>query len=145
NAVASGQSGLRESRSPLSELDGGRAPEDYDRSAPETQSRILSMKRAILAALPAVLFLASTSCSSVSSSSERLIGGPAYPPTSPSSVLILRREPRKPHERIGHVFVEPSGGPPVEEIENAIRTEAAKLGADAAVIVFDRTRRIGRV
>jgi len=103
------------------------------------------MKRAILAALPAVLFLASTSCSSVSSSSERLIGGPAYPPTSPSSVLILRREPRKPHERIGHVFVEPSGGPPVEEIENAIRTEAAKLGADAAVIVFDRTRRIGRV
>ncbi len=48
-------------------------------------------------------------------------------------------------DRLGHVFVEPSGNPPVEEIEQAIRAEAAKLGADAAVPVFDRTRRIGRV
>ncbi|HYT32599.1 MAG TPA: hypothetical protein VEO37_08400 [Thermoanaerobaculia bacterium] len=74
-----------------------------------------------------------------------LIGSPAYPPTSPATVVIPRREPRKPHERVGHVFVEPSGGPPVEEIEKAIRTEAARLGANAAVIVFDRTRRVGRV
>lgn len=85
------------------------------------------------------------SCSSVSSSSERLIGVPALPPTRPESVVILRREPRKPHERIGHVYVEPSGTPPVAEIEQAIRVEAAKLGADAAVIVFDRTRRVGTI
>jgi hypothetical protein len=100
------------------------------------------MKKILLAALLAAGCL---SCSSVSSSSERLIGAPAFPPTRPESVVILRREPRKPHERLGHVFIEPSGTPDVSEIEQAIRVEAAKLGADAAVIVLDRTRRIGTV
>jgi hypothetical protein len=100
------------------------------------------VKRALLAA---GLVLSSLSCSSVSSSSERLLGSPVFPPTRPEAVVILRREPRKPHDRIGHVFLEPSGSPSVEEMEQAIRTEAAKLGADAAVIVLDRTHRIGRV
>ena len=93
--------------------------------------------------LAAALAASCVSCSSVSSSSERLIGGPSFPPTRPENVLILRREPRKPHDRIGHVYVEPSGAPPVSDIEQAIRVEAAKLGADAAVIVFDRTQRVG--
>ena len=95
--------------------------------------------------LAAALVSSSISCASVSSSSERLLGAPVFPPTRPESVVILHREPRKPHDRIGHVFIEPSGNPPVAEMEQALRTEAAKLGADAAVIVFDRTRRIGRV
>jgi hypothetical protein len=102
------------------------------------------MKKILLA--PALAIAAgSVSCSSVSASSERLIGAPAFSPTRPESVLILRREPRQPHDRIGHVFIEPSGTPPVEEIEQAIRVESAKLGADAAVIVFDRTRRVGTI
>src|SRR6476660_645165 len=100
------------------------------------------MKKLLLAA---GLALTCASCASVSSSSERIIGAPVFAPTSPDSVAILHREPRKPHDRIGHVFIEPSGNPPVAEMEQAIRAEAAKLGADAAVIVFDRTRRIGRV
>jgi hypothetical protein len=100
------------------------------------------MKKLLLAA---GLALTCVSCASVSSSSERAIGAPVFAPTSPDSIAILRREPRKPHDRIGHVFVEPSGNPPVAEMELAIRTEAAKLGAHAAVIVVDRTRRIGRI
>ncbi len=84
-------------------------------------------------------------CSSVSASSERFLGAPAFAPSNPASVAILHREPRKPHDRLGHVYIEPSGSPPVEEMEQAIRTETAKLGGDAAVIVFDRTRRIGRI
>lgn len=100
------------------------------------------MKKILLAA---GLALTCVSCASVSSSSERMPGAPVFAPTSPGSVAILRREPRKPHDRIGHVFIEPSGNPPVAEMEQAIRNEAGKLGADAAVIVFDRTRRIGRV
>ena len=100
------------------------------------------MKKMLLAA---VLAASCVSCSSVSSSSERLIGAPAVPPTRPESVVILRREPRKPHDRLGHVFIEPSGRPGVDAIEQAIRVEAAKLGADAAVIVLDRTRRVGTV
>jgi hypothetical protein len=87
----------------------------------------------------------SVGCSSVSVSSERLFGAPSFPPTSPESVQILRREPRQPHDRIGHVFLEPSGHPPVAEMEQALRAETARLGGHAAVIVFDRTRRIGTV
>ncbi|HSS45648.1 MAG TPA: hypothetical protein VLO07_09925 [Thermoanaerobaculia bacterium] len=100
------------------------------------------MRRALLAA---VLILPCVSCSSVSVSSERAIGAPTFPPTRPESVEIRRRAPKQPHERLGEIYLEPSGSPSVEEMEAAIRTEAAKMGADAAVIVFDRTRRIGRV
>src|SRR5215831_7035983 len=103
------------------------------------------MKKTLMALVALALAAGSVSCASVSASSERLIGAPSFPPTRPETVLILRREPRKPHERIGHVFIEPSGSPPVTEIEEAIRTETARLGGDAAVIVFDRTRRVGTV
>ena len=53
--------------------------------------------------------------------------------------------PRQPHDRLGEVFLEPSGSPPIEEMEQALRTETAKLGGQAAVIVQDRTRRIGTI
>ena len=89
------------------------------------------------------LVVSCVSCSSVNASSERLIGSPAYAPTRADTVLILRREPKKPHERLGHVYVDPDGTPPVEEIEAAIRKETARLGGDAAVIVFDKTQRVG--
>jgi len=98
------------------------------------------VKKALLALAVATCCV---SCSSVSASSERLIGSAAYPPTRTETVLILRREPKKPHERLGHVYVDPDGKPPVEEIEAAIRKETAKLGGDAAVIVFDKTQRVG--
>lgn len=84
-------------------------------------------------------------CSTVSVSSMRYVGAPAFAPTEPSWVELLRRPPGRPHERLGEVRVEPSGNPPVAEIEQAIRVEAAKLGADAAVLVYDRTRRVGTV
>jgi hypothetical protein len=100
------------------------------------------MKKALWAA---ALALSCVGCSSVSASSERILGAPSFEPSSPASVVILRREPRKPHDRVGHVIIEPSGQPPVAEIEQAIRVETAKLGGDAAVIVVDRTNRIGRV
>ena len=43
------------------------------------------------------------------------------------------------------ILVQPYDMSMIGAIEKAIRTEAARLGADAAVIVFDRTRRVGRV
>jgi hypothetical protein len=100
------------------------------------------MRKALWAA---ALALTCAGCSSVSASSERILGAPSFAPSSPAAVVILHREPRKPHDQVGHVYIEPSGKPPVEEIEQAIRAETAKLGGDAAVIVFDRTNRIGRV
>ena len=84
-------------------------------------------------------------CSTVSVSSIRYLGVPQFAPTDPNSVEITRHEPRRPHEKLGEVYLEPSGSPSVAEMEQAIRTEAAKLGADAAVLVYDKTKRIGTV
>jgi len=84
-------------------------------------------------------------CASISVSSTRYIGAAEVPPTDPRAVEILRHPPHRAHERLGEVMLEPSGRPPVAELEQAIRSEAAKLGADAAVLVFDRTKRIGTV
>ncbi|OFV80390.1 MAG: hypothetical protein A2Y78_04705 [Acidobacteria bacterium RBG_13_68_16] len=86
-----------------------------------------------------------TACSTVSVSSNRYLGVRQFATTDPATVEILRREPRRPHEKLGEVYLEPSGNPAVAEMEQAIRTEAAKLGADAAVLVYDRTKRIGTV
>ena len=106
---------------------------------------IPGMRNIRIAAALAPMLLLTAACSSVSVSSERLIGAPTFPPTDPASVMILRREPRQPHDRVGEVFLEPSGNPPVAEMEQALRSETAKLGGHAAVIVQDRTRRIGTV
>ncbi len=100
------------------------------------------MKRTLFAV---ALTLFCVSCSSVSVSSERYIGAPTFPPTRPESVEIRRHAPKQPHERLGEIYLSPSGDPSVEEMEAALRAEAARMGADAAVIVYDKTRRIGRV
>lgn len=97
--------------------------------------------------LPILLLstLAFSACATVDVASERYIGVPQASPTNPASVEILRREPKRPHVQLGEVFLSPSGDPSVDRIEAALREEAAKLGADAAVVVFDRTKRIGTV
>ncbi len=84
-------------------------------------------------------------CSTVSVSSTRYLGAPQFAPTDPNTVEILRQVPKRRHEKLGEVFLQPSGDPPVAEMEQALRTEAAKLGADAAVVVFDRFKRVGTV
>jgi hypothetical protein len=86
-----------------------------------------------------------SACRTVSVSSTRYPGVPQLAPTDPATVEILRREPRRPHEKLGEVYLEPSGSAPVAEMEQAICMEAAKLGADAAVLVYDKTKRIGAV
>jgi hypothetical protein len=99
--------------------------------------------RSTLALLAGVVTLAS--CTTISVSSKRYLGGPSFAPTDPNQVEILRREPRRPHDRVGEVLIEPSGNPSVADMERAIRIEAAKLGANAAVLVYDKTKRIGTI
>jgi len=66
------------------------------------------------------------------------IGGPEFPPSDPAKVEILREEPTQPHVRLGDVRAEPSSEEvDAKEIEEALREEAAKIGADAAVVVYD--------
>lgn len=102
-------------------------------------------------AIATVLFLVlatlslTAGCSYVSVNTKQYLGVPLYPPTDPASVEILRSEPLKNHEQLGEISLEPTGNPPVSEIEQKLREAAAKMGANAAVLVADRTMRMGAI
>jgi hypothetical protein len=88
--------------------------------------------------------LQATGCQTVDTRHTQAVGSPKYPPSDPSQVQILRTEPTRPHVRLGEVRAEPSSeSVDVSKIEEALRQEAAKLGADAAVVVYDRTEVTG--
>jgi hypothetical protein len=90
------------------------------------------------------MLLQATGCQTVDTTHTQDVGSPKYPPSDPSQVQILRTEPTRPHVRLGEVRAEPSSeSVNVSKIEEALRQEAAKLGADAAVVVYDRTQVTG--
>jgi hypothetical protein len=96
-----------------------------------------------LFAAGATLWL-TTGCQTVSTSYTQDIGGPKYPPSDPAQVQVLRTVPTRPHVRLGEVRAQPSDtSVNVTKIEDALRKEAAKLGADAAVVVYDKTQVTG--
>lgn len=104
----------------------------------KTTTRILTLGLAT-----AALFLV-TGCQTVSINSTQEIGGPTYPPSDPATVQILRTVPTKPHVRLGEVRAEPSDeSVSAAKIEEALRKAAAKMGADAAVVVLDQTQVTG--
>src|SRR5262245_18384989 len=92
-----------------------------------------------------VLALLLAGCSSVSTRIQPYLGGPTYHPTDPTRVAILRAEPSRPDERLGEVFAEPSGQPTVAQYEQALREGAAKMSADAVVVVYDQMQVLGTV
>lgn len=93
----------------------------------------------MLLPLAAVLLL-SAGCQSISTSHTREIGGPRFAPSDPDRVEILSERPIRPFVRIGEVQLDlPDPKVDTAKIENALRKEAAKLGGDAAVVVYDKT------
>ncbi len=80
-------------------------------------------------------------CSSVEATSTPFVGASHPPPTNPAQVQILRSEPTRPNDQLGDVVIDASvePAPPVTEIETKMRDEAAKMGADAVVVVRDDT------
>jgi hypothetical protein len=92
---------------------------------------VLTLSAAVLAA-----------CASVDVQSTEYVGAPRYQPTDAKSVQILRTEPKVPHDRLGEVVVDASTDPPppVVEIEQKLCQAAAKMGANAVVIVLDRVQ-----
>ena len=99
----------------------------------------------ILGALVFLFFL--LACSYVSMRTMPYVGVPHFPPSDPARIAILHERPKQPVEKLGEVIVDASVDPPpsVTEIEAKIRQGAAQLGGDAAVLVHDRTRRVGAV
>lgn len=91
-----------------------------------------------------VLLAAVTGCNTVSINSLQYVGAPQFPPTNPAEVQILREEPSRPIVKIGEVRAEPStDNVSVQKIEAALREAGARMGANAVVIVSDRTETVG--
>ena len=77
---------------------------------------------------------------------RRSWGVPSYAPTDPATVQITREQPTKPHVQIGEIVCEPSSlNTPVPKIEAKLQQAGAKIGANAVVIVVDRTQSVGAV
>jgi hypothetical protein len=84
-------------------------------------------------------------CASVDATSTTFAGASHPPPSDPARVAILRTEPGKAHEQLGEIVVDASTdpAPPITDVEAKLRSEAAKMGADAVVIVLDRIQPTG--
>ena len=101
-------------------------------------------KPALSVALAITALMVSTGCQTVSSSYTQYIGVPTFPPSNPAQVQILRTEPTRAHVRLGEVRAQPSSeSVNVTKIEAALKEQAAKMGADAAVVVYDKTQVVG--
>jgi hypothetical protein len=105
----------------------------------KTPARYLTLLAAV------ALLLVATGCNTVSVATRQDLGVPIYPPTDPAAVQILRAPPTAAHIRIGELTVEPQGNPTVQQIETKMQQAAAKLGANAVVIVADRTMVMGAI
>ncbi len=92
----------------------------------------------VLLGLP-VLLLAPGCGGSPPARTERYVGAPRFAPRDANRVEVLEAEPERQYDRLGEVFVDPSGDPGRERLAEAIREGAAGMGADAAIVVRDPT------
>lgn len=103
-----------------------------------------SIVRSVVVLLSSAAVFLLTGCNTVSTSVKQEIGGPRFAPSDPAQVQILRTMPTRQYVRLGEVQAEPySENTAASYIEAALRKAAAKLGADAAVVVYDRTQVTG--
>ena len=95
--------------------------------------------------IAAVGLLALTGCNTVSVRTNQALGVPTYPPSDPAMIQILQPPPpSRPHVRLGDIQAEPSTeSVTAAKITLALQNAAAKLGADAVVIVSDRNQVLG--
>jgi hypothetical protein len=91
--------------------------------------------------------LALTGCNTVSVRTNQALGVPTYAPNpDPASIQILTTPPTRTHIRLGDIQAEPSSeSVTAPKITLAVQNAAAKLGADAVVIVSDRNEVLGAV
>jgi hypothetical protein len=102
------------------------------------------IKPVLTVTLAATALLVLAGCQTVSTYDQEYIGVPQFPPTDPMQVEVLRTEPTRPHIRLGEIKAEPSSeSVEVTKIEMALKKGAAKMGANAAVVVYDKTQVVG--
>jgi hypothetical protein len=96
------------------------------------------MKTETTFCVAALLALVATGCSTIKTTTTAYAGSPNCAPVDPSGVQLLRHEPLHSHERLAEITLDASGEPSTGKMEARMRGEAAKVGADAVVVVFDR-------
>ena len=96
------------------------------------------MKTKVLPFLIAALLLAGTAACYRHYGYHFYPNAPYFGPTDPARVDLLRREPRRGHVRLGEVWIRPTWHMDRFYVEGTLREEAARMGADAVVIVADK-------
>jgi len=103
------------------------------------ENRIIKQHWAVL--VLALLLL--SGCSGVKVESKLYPGVPVYVPVNAGSVEILRSFPLRPYQRMGEIRIQPQGTPSQKEILKKFKKAAAKMGADAVVLVADKSMLLG--
>lgn len=103
------------------------------------------VKLSLLAGGLIATLLALNGCATVDAQTTAYVGVEHPAPTLPSEVTVLRSDPLRPHIRLGEVLIDASvdPAPPITEVEQKLREEAAKLGGDAVVVVYDHIGTVG--
>ena len=78
-------------------------------------------------------------CASVSEQTHAYLGSPRFAPTQPPTIQILAAEPPQPKELLGEVTLCVRGNPSRDEVEKKLKEAAAKLGANAVYVAYDKT------
>ncbi len=86
----------------------------------------------------AAVLSALAGCSSVQQSSYPYLGTARYAPVAPAHVAILTEEPKQAKDKLGEVRLVISGSPDRDRLEKRLAEGAAKMGADAVFIVYDK-------
>jgi len=99
------------------------------------------MKNTLVCTILGAAALTFSGCASIDTYSHSYLGSPQYPPTDPSRVQLITSDPKAAEKnRLGEIAIDVEGKPSREKLEAKLKHEGAKLGADAVVVVSDRTR-----
>jgi hypothetical protein len=103
------------------------------------------LRLSLLAGGLTATLLALGGCATVDARTTAYVGVEHPAPTLASEVAVLRTEPLRPHVRLGEVLIDASvdPAPPIAQVEEKLCEEAAKLGGDAAVVVYDHIQPVG--
>jgi hypothetical protein len=99
------------------------------------------MRNILVCAILGTAALIFSGCASIDTYSHSYLGSPEYPPSDPSQVRLITSNPKvSDKQRLGEIVLDIEGEPSREKLEAKLKEEGAKLGADAVVVVSDRTR-----
>lgn len=90
----------------------------------------------------AALACAVASCAYVEATTTQYVGVPRFPPVDAAAVQVLPAEPAQRHDRLGEVLLDISvdPAPPVADVEQRLREEGGKMGANAVYVIRDAIR-----